>query len=223
MTSTNQDIFGIGSGIYTIPDVSIILGLPPAKVRRWLNEYWNAQFGGSDKIFSEGLGKSLTTNFFTLIEFFTFYQLREEGVSTQKIVKAHKILEEVLGTKYPFAKSNILTDGKQILFTGQIGEIIRADETLQITIKHVFEPFCKKIDFNSHDLAERLYPMGKDHAIIIDPKRQFGQPLIGTTNILAETVYGLFQGGESIEVIVRLYDLSIAEVKDAINFYQNAA
>jgi uncharacterized protein (DUF433 family) len=216
--------FSIGLGIYTIPDVAAILGLPQAKVRRWLNEYWNQQFNKPNQsIFSDGMGRELVTNFYTLIEFFTFYQLREEGVSAQKIVKAHGILEKVFNTSYPFATSNILTDGRGVLFTGEVGDIIRADETLQITIKDVFEPFCKKIEFNKDTLAQRFFPMGRASSIVIDPKRQFGQPTIINTNILAETIFDLFRGGESEEVIANLYQIKLHEVKDAITFYRKAA
>lgn len=224
LKSDTAAIFGVGTGIYTIPDISAILGLPQAKVKRWLLEYWNARFGkSSGSAFSDGSGRDLVTNFYTLIEFFAFYQLREEGVSTQKIIKAHQVLEKILQTNYPFAKSNIFTDGKQVLFAGVVGEIIKADETLQLTIKEIFEPFCKKVDFNNNHLAERFFPLGKDHKIIIDPKRQFGQPVVGGTNVLTETVFNLFRGGESIEVIVGLYDLTVDQVKDAISFHRNAA
>ncbi|MCF2490334.1 DUF433 domain-containing protein [Dyadobacter sp. CY347] len=224
MNDETQTTFGLGTGLYTVPDIAAILHLPKSKVRRWLKDYWNNQFSTDDQPgFSDGFGNELVTNFYTLIEFFAFYQLRQEGVTTQKIIKAHKVLGETFETKYPFAKSNILTDGRHVLFSGKVGEIIRADETLQITIKEIFEPFCRKIDFNKNDLAERFFPLGKDHSIVIDPKRQFGQPVIGNTNILSESVFNLFRGGESVEVIQRLYDLTKAQVNDAIFYHQHAA
>jgi uncharacterized protein (DUF433 family) len=224
MTSQIQSTFGLGTGLYTVPDISSILGLPQSKVRRWLKDYWNNQFTTDGRPgFSDGSGNELVTNFYTLIEFFAFYQLRQEGVTTQKIIKAHQVLSNTFETKYPFAKSNVFTDGRHVLFTGEVGEIIRADETLQITIKEIFEPFCKKIDFNKSNLAERFFPLGKEHSIVIDPKRQFGQPVIGATNILSESVFNLFRGGESIDVIQRLYDLTGEQVNDAILYHQHAA
>lgn len=219
-----QSIIGVGTGIYTLPDVADILHLPAGKVRRWMHEYWQLRFSSSAKSeFSYGTGRELVTNFLTLIEFFTFYQLRQEGVSAQKIVKAHQILAKTFQTKYPFAKSNLLTDGKQILFSGEVGEIIKADETLQITIKGAFEPFCKKVEFNEDHIVRRFYPMGKEHSIVVDPRRQFGQPVIGDTNVLAETVYNLHRGGESVEMISSLYTLTVDQVNDAINYYRKAA
>ncbi|CAG5073133.1 Putative antitoxin VapB45 [Dyadobacter sp. CECT 9623] len=223
-TENHANLIDIGTGIYTIADIASILNLPAGKVRRWMKEYWNAQFRSSDGVgFSEGSGRNLVTNFHTLIEFFIFYQLRSEGVSMQRIVKAHQLLANIFDTKYPFASSKVLTDGKQILFEGKTNEIIQADQTLQIIIKDIIEPFCKKIDFNHSELAERFYPLGKEHAIIVDPHRRFGQPLVGNSNILAETVHLLLAGGESETTIKNLYDLSSKEIRDVILFYQRAA
>ncbi len=207
-----------------MPDVAAILGLPQAKVRRWLREYWNAHFGKADQtIFSDGTGRELVTNFYTLIEFFTFYQLRDRGVTAQRIVKAHQVLEGVFKTAYPFATSNILTDGKDVLFTGEVGDIIQADPSLQITITEILTPFCEKIEFDSHSLANRFFPLDRKHNVVIDPHRQFGQPVIGNTNILTETVFNLYRGGESADFIGRIYDLTPNQVQDAITFHRNAA
>lgn len=218
-----QKVFDLGTGIYTTNDVATILGLPQAKVRRWLKQYWNLQFGKMDFAFSDGNGRELVTNFYTLIEFYTFYQLREMGVSIAKIVYAHGFLEKLHKTHYPFATSKILTDGRTVLFTGEDGEVVHADETLQISIKEVLTPFFRKIDFNSEELAERFFPMGRDREVVIDPHRQFGQPVVGNTNILTETVFNLYRGGESSDFIARIYNLTEDQVKDAINYHRNAA
>lgn len=224
MTFDKNDIFDIGTGIYTIPDIASILRLPTVKVRRWMKEYWNEKFvknGGSK--FSKGDGKEEVTNFYTLIEFYTFYQLRLNGVSSANINKAHDVLSNLYKTKYPFAKSNILTDSKKVFFNHEDGELIEADKGLQITIKQVLEPFCKNIDFDLDSLATRFYPLGKNHNIVIDPQRQFGQPVIGDTNILTETIFDLHRAGESPKVIANIFELTSKQVKDAIDFHLKAA
>ncbi len=224
MTFEKQEIFDIGTGIYTIPDIASILRLSPAKVRRWMKEYWNEKFSDNGKTtFTNGTGKEQITNFYTLIEFYTFYQLRLLGVSSFRINKAHEVLANLHKTKYPFAKSNILTDGKKVFFSGEIGEIIHADKSLQINIKEILEPFCRSIDFDVNSLATRFYPLGKNHEVIVDPNRQFGQPIIGDTNILTETVFDLYQAGEPIKVIANIFELTSKQVNDAIDFHRNAA
>ena len=223
MIAEQNSIIGFGTGIYTTSEVAQILRLPHAKVKRWLGDYWNAKFSDEISQYSEGRGAERVTNFHTLIEFFTFYQLREKKISVPKIVKAHKILAEHYKTKYPFATYSILTDGERVLFRDEVGEMINADESLQIYIRQVIEPFCERIEFNADQLATRFFPNGKESQVVIDPKRKFGQPIIRGTNILTQTVYSLYLAGEPLEKIAHLFELTIGQVEDAIAFHTRAA
>ena len=83
----------IGYGIYTYPDVAAILDLPGTMVRRWINDFWDIRFIGNElKRYSWGDGREKYINFLTLIEFYTFFRLRELKISTQKIIKAHQLI-----------------------------------------------------------------------------------------------------------------------------------
>jgi uncharacterized protein (DUF433 family) len=209
-----------------MPDVAAILDLPVRKVRRWLQDYWNAQFGqSSGTAFSAGTGSDLVVNFHTLIEFYVFYQLRTKGVSVQRIVDMHRFLEAELQTPHPFATVDVLADKQgNVLFTGRAGELVRADKSLQIVIKEVLMPFYKKIEFGANNIAERFYPLGRESSVVVDPRRKFGQPVIGDTNITTDTVSDMYQAGESQEFIARIYDLTAGQVADAIAYtYRNAA
>jgi uncharacterized protein (DUF433 family) len=214
----------LGYGIYTIPDVSRILRLPQNKVRKWLYEYWNNRFAhNSVAKYSWGEGRDLSVSFFALIEFYTFYQLREHGVSAQKIQIAHESISKMLQTNYPFATSKILTDGNSVLFSPDVNSILNADRTLQYNLKEIIEQFCLKIEFNSDLLAQKYFPDGRDSSVVIDPHHQFGQPIINSTNIPIKTLFNYFKGGEKIGFICSLYDLSDKQVKDALRFYSEAA
>lgn len=217
--------FGINDGIYTISDISMILNLPGKNLRRWTKDYWNARFAkGLDFQYSVGEGRERTLNFYALIEFYTFYQLKEYGVPTRQILKAHEALSRDLNTAYPFATQNILTDGNRVLFSPEKELIVDADGSRQINIKRMLDPFCKKIDFGTDNkLAVRFWPKGKKSSIIVDPKHHFGQPVINGTNITAEVLYSLYTAGESINFIATLYDIDKKSVVDAIDFFKKAA
>ncbi|WP_315818474.1 DUF433 domain-containing protein [Paraflavitalea speifideaquila] len=58
----------------------------------------------------------------------------------------------------------------------------------------------------------------KDRHIVVDPHHQFGQPVIEKTNLLAETIYDLYNAGENKQFISRLYNVSVREINDAIDF-----
>lgn len=209
----------LGTGIYSIPDLSFILQLPKHKVRRWMNDFWDSRLGGRYKgKYSWGQGKDKATNFLTLIEFYVFYQLRENKVSTNKILKAHAYMANELKTPYPFASSEVLTEGKNIFYSLEDGTTAYADKSRQIVIKKAIESFCKKIEFSHEKLAKRYWPLGKDHSIVVDPHHQFGQPTINGTNINASSVYSMYESGELINVIGVLYDLTEKQVNDAIAF-----
>jgi len=210
----------LGTGIYSIPDVAFILGLPKAKVRRWMKEFWDGRLSLEHKQkYSWGEGRDKFTHFHTLIEFYVFYQLRTLNISKKKIFIAHKAIASQLQTIYPFASSKVLSDGKGILYTLRDGTIVNADSSKQAVFKEIIQAFYKKIEFSKTQIAYCFYPMGKNSRIVVDPHHQFGQPTIENTNILAETIYDFYTAGESILFLSRLYKLSIKEVEDAIAFF----
>ena len=203
---------------YSVDDIARILNFPETQIKRWLREFKRSQLSSDEAKDDKEL--SLTLDFHTLIEFYTFYQLREQGVGPSRINKARAILAEVLNTRYPFATANILTDGRNVFFHADIGELIKADPTLQINIQEVVRPFCNRIEFGDDSLASKLYPLGRESAIQLDPNRQDGQPVVGETEILSQSVFDQFLNGNSVEALANRFDLSEKEVKDVIGFYE---
>lgn len=215
----------LGSGIYTIPDISRLLRIDRRKVYRYISEYWDERLGR--KLFSDTYSwstdkRNKAVNFYVLIELFTFFQLQEKGVNTRTILKARSSISKELGVEYPFASSILLTDGKRIWYEFK-DDLVSADGSSQTNFVRIIKSFAEKIEFREDDLAKRFWPAGKESSIIVDPHHQFGQPIIRGTNINAEALFLMYRSGEPIEAIGILYDLSQKEVKDAIEFYRIAA
>jgi uncharacterized protein (DUF433 family) len=214
----------LGEGIYSISDIAFLLNLPKQKVRRWLNDFWDSRLAEKyDRAYSWGEGRNQATNFYTLIEFYVFYNLREFGVSQKIIFQAHEAIAKQLETYYPFASSKLLTDGKNILYSLEDGTTIKADKSKQTAFRQIIENFCKKIEFSDNNLVKKFYPLGKSKHIVVNPHNQFGQPVIEETNILAETIFNLHEAGESVSFLSKLYDISLKEVESAIFLYKNKA
>ena len=217
----------IGNGIYTLPDMAKILYLDYHKVSRLLNEYWDKRFANDiGRKYSWSIGSSKAVSFHTLIEFYIFYQFKSAGVSTQKILKAHQELASMYGTSFPFANAKILDAihcvGKKIVFEIHEDEIIDLDSTKQLNLKFI-KNFVNKLDFDKNDIAERLYPLGKKNAVIIDPEHQFGQPTIIGTNLFPETIYNLYRNKETKQFISASYGISIKQITDAIAYCEKQA
>jgi uncharacterized protein (DUF433 family) len=217
----------LGKGIYTIPDIALILRLPYHKVHRWINRFWNEQLGRRyDSIYTWQIDLTKAVNFHTLVELFTFYRLSEAGVKSDKILDAHEILSHQYKTSFPFATHKVLTglrtDGKKILFEQKDGGIYSVDSSLQFKLSFIRD-FLLNLDFDKDCLASRFWPIGKEKQVVCDPHHQFGQPVIAGTNILSETLYRMYKADEPDKFIAALYDLTVKQVRNAIEFHKSFA
>ncbi len=203
----------LGEGIYTKRDVSSILHLPYAKVSRWMDEFWEN--------YTFGVKGNKMVNFKTLIEFYTFFHLRDAGFSSQKIKKIHLIISKDLGTLYPFARK-IHTTTRDVYYE-QFENLIKAASKKQFDIKPLLIPFLNRIEFNEDDIADRYFPLENSKRVVVDPELQFGQPTITGTGIKAEVINGFYEGGESKETICKLYHLNIEQVEDVILYFKRSA
>jgi uncharacterized protein (DUF433 family) len=216
----------LGHGIYTAPDIARLLGLPTPKVTRYLKTYWDEKLGqgifGENYSWQSANGKVKSVNFYVLIELHTFFQLQDLGVKPKTILAARQTIANETGLIYPFATSDILSDGRKIWYKLE-DTIINADRSRQANFIEIIKQFTKKIDFDSNQIAQKFFPKGRESKIVVNPHHQFGQPVIDGTNINAETIYRMHKSGESIEFISLLYDLNPKYVTDAINFHKTAA
>lgn len=225
MSTTNFHKQQLGSGIYTIPDISKLLSIPQAKVRRYLNEYWDDRLG--KKLFNEtyswSAGNNIkAVNFYTLIELYTCFHLQELGVTTRQILKSRVAIGKDLQIPYPFASAILLSDGKKIWYEFK-DSIVKADGSKQTDFVEFIRKFANKIEFNSNKVAEKFWPAGKKSDVVINPHHQFGQPVLNGTNINAEVIFSMYESGEPIDALGILYDLTPKQVSDAISFYKKSA
>ena len=93
----------------------------------------------------------------------------------------------------------------------------------QRQFQEVVEPSLYRDVVFTGERAGEWWPMGKDHSVVLDPRRQFGAPHIkGTgvrTNVIAQMVAA--EGGETPEAIAAAADwfgLGRDQVADAVQF-----
>lgn len=223
----------LGEGIYLVKDVSKILNLHYEKVYRWIVGYWG--HGGLKEGVNYTFGEvgNRAINFYSLIEFYTFFKLREKGVSSIEIKKLHTKLCETLNTPYPFTIAHDLwvenrynskrKSKKQFVYFKHLDNVVKFDKKEQYSFDFIIDEFLDKIEFNEDNIATRFFPLGLKKSVVVDPNHQFGQPTIIGTNIRTHTLYNLHKGGESIKNICTLYNLSTSNVEDAIYFHKLAA
>ena len=217
----------LGMGIYTIPDIALLFRLPNWKINRWINTFWDEKLGREyQSKYSWNIDLTRAVNFYTLVELYTFYQLNSAGVKPSKILEAHKILSSIYQSPYPFAKNYLLkgirTEGRQVLFENEVGNIYSLDSKFQFNLS-IVKDFFKNLDFDDGNLASRLWPLGRSKSIVCDPHHQFGQPVISGTNILAEGLAEMHEAGDTIKFLAKTYGITQEQVEHAIEYVREAA
>src|SRR4028118_1376842 len=218
MTATVHSIQPkIGEGIFLVRDVAIILRLDYENVRRWIAGYWSGSLQ-EDYDYTFGEKGSKAINFYSLIEFYTFFKLREKGLSTTEIRKLHQTLEKDYNTPYPFAIARDYyiekRKKKTFVYFSYLESLIKHDAKRQFSLQFV-QDFLDKIEFDDNNVARRFFPLPNSKNVVVDPQHQFGQPTIAGTNIKTQVVFSLYKGGEPLGNICNLYDLPPEKVQDA--------
>jgi len=227
--SISHDRFG---GIYTLPDAARILRLPLPKLRRWLQakDITDMSPKNDQTLFGLSLagvtGKGLerNINFWSMVELFTIYQLRNQGISFSRIRRDREELLERYHCDYPFALQGFVTDGKQIGLELTDESLLILGDQGQTLLNKLVTDFFQKVDFDaSTRLARRYFPVGRDKPIVVDPRISFGRPTVKGTAIATETLKSLFNGGDDVSFIAAQFELDDQVVEDAILFESNQA
>jgi uncharacterized protein (DUF433 family) len=220
----------IGNGIYTMSDIHTITNISLSKITRWANGYTYCRDGKRRNILPvykkdfDAINAKKILSFLDLIEILFIDSFERYGFSLQNIRKAADGAAKLLNTAHPFAKKCFFTDGKTILL--KIAEKDNIPELLDLLKKQyqmepiVSQSLIESLDFDKYDLAEKWWPLGKKSRIVIDPKRNFGKPIINDKNIRIDTIYDLYRRNKNIVEIAEWYELDKKTINEAIQFYE---
>ena len=215
----------LGEGMFLSKDIAKILNLKQSLVRRWIIGYWSGDLDNRYE-YTFGEGSERAINFYSLIEFYTFFKLRENGLSVETLRKFHLKLSKIYDTPYPFATSrNYFTEKKNtktFVYYEHLNSLIKFDDKHQFKLDF-FRDFLDQVEFDENNLAVRFYPLKNSKNIVVDPLHQLGQPTIKGTNLKTQTIYTLSKAGEPIENISQLYNVPINAINDAIAYHKMAS
>lgn len=219
----------IGVGIYTAAEASLYTGIPAKDIRRWMFGYkaHGVDHPGLWKPELSFLEDSLL-GFHDLLEIRFVHAFRQHGVSLQAIRSASKQAMELFNQKYPFTCKRFQTDGRDI-FATVLDET--CDEALldlvrrQYAFKQVIKPsLYEGIDYTGSGGAERWYPLKRSKAVVLDPARNFGKPLLAKTGVDTSAIYQAYQAeGQSIKRVAMLFEIPTSAVDAAVTYEHGIA
>jgi len=214
--------------IYGMWQVDSMLGLHGGTARRWIDGYERRGHLYPPVIREERTGVEVVT-WGEFVEARLLANYRSKGVPLVKMRPVVERLRQELRTPYPLAAARLYADGGELV--QQVQEEVRLERGLHLVVvvrtgqiaasTTDFAPPVK--DFLEHvgfddggEYAAKIFPLGRDTAVALDPDYAFGAPAVGSvrTDVLAEE----FRAGDSIESIADGYGLSREQVSDALRF-----
>ncbi len=220
----------LGVGIYSRADVARLLKMTPSRVTRWVRgySYWlstaPAERHAQPPVVRSKLPEvdgALVLSFLDLMELRVIRVLVDDvGLSLQQIRAAAQLASKLFDTRHPFATRRVVHDTARLF--GRLSEDavieLSSRRQQQLISAHVFEPYLKEVDFNpSSSLAERWWPLGKDVAVVLDPRIAFGAPVVSGTATRTDVIATLAESISHDEV-ARAYFLELSSVRAAIRF-----
>ena len=231
MESTDYQF--LGKGIYTVTEAAKLIRVSQSRIRRWLRRYTYA-YGKESRLSNplvsadyQQLDKFLALSFLDLMEMRFVNSFLEYGISLRKIRIAVKRAQEIINQSHPFTSKKFHTDRRTILM--EIATRENEQELLdlvknQYAMKKVFAPYLfRGIVFDNNDRLYLWYPLVPKKSIVIDPSRNFGQPVLNTEGIPTATIAGSYNAEHSISAVSRWYNIKKSSVADALEFERTIA
>jgi uncharacterized protein (DUF433 family) len=178
--------------------------------------------------FAEMAREHKIVTFRDLIEIQFVHSFRDAGASWATIRKAATKASEITHSDHPFATRRFVTDGETIF--EEIAATVPNRALLdlvkkpgQLSSRDILLPSLRaKLDVSAEG-ARRWWPLGKRRPVVIDPERQFGQPISSEegvpTVVLARAVKTMGSEGRA----AKWFDVSKTAVRAAVEFEQRLA
>ncbi|MBN8185148.1 hypothetical protein JF540_00400 [Salipiger thiooxidans] len=212
------DLSILGKGIYSPRQAARLIGGQPQEVLRWTRgsgarePLWHAYY--------QDLDDTTELNFSDLIELRVVKAFRKAGISLQAIRFAIEFATERFGLERPLSTLQFKTDGREIL----VDALERDDCLISLSKKHPGQAvFSEIVQQSLSDLeyeagqAIRWRPTGSKY-VVLDPRRQFGTPLLEEYGISTETLSREAREHGSVSYISKIYDIPVRYVNDAIRY-----
>ena len=210
----------LGLGIYTLQEASLYGSLSSNKLSRWV-------FGtrAYDPVIESPLAKKRLISFYDLIQSMAIDRARKHNIPLPKIRQAINTAQKYYNVKFPLAY-----DHKLIWFDRELHiefpnkPITQVSGRLrgQTAIKKIIEPFMEDLHFNKEGLVEMFVPFKNlGRQIVLDPTRQFGQPLVGKTGYRADVLDRAFAAEQSEELVADSFGIEIEDVKAAAAYMRH--
>ncbi len=218
----------LGLGLYSVAEAVRLTGIPTASLRRWLMGYRYRSAGEAHALPPliesplKPLEGSPALTFLDLLEVRFIAAFRQHGISLQAIRLAASRGKDLFQRNHPFATRAFKTDGQTIFaeIADQAEDRVLLDLLKnQFAFRQVLEPYLYEgIEFSDQDEPRLWRPIPKIRQAVLDPQRQFGQPIVHEAGVPTVALARAYRAEGSVERVARWFEVHPKSVRAAIRF-----
>ncbi|MGQ0773627.1 MAG: DUF433 domain-containing protein [Pseudonocardiales bacterium] len=210
--------------VYDLSDVDRLLVLPPGTARRWIDGYDRGGVHYPPVVRAERTRDEDVT-WGEFVETRLLAEFRARGGSMHRLRPAVVRLRAEFG-RYPLAHARpfLDVDGRELVRHVQQEVGVTGPEMLvvvrsgQAMMSAPVQSFVGDLRYagDADREADAVVPVRFGGLVTLDPLHQYGRPVVRAlpTEVVAEQ----FRAGESTEMIADLFDLTVAQVEQALRF-----
>jgi uncharacterized protein (DUF433 family) len=225
-TSLTRDDPRVAQPIFTLQEAAAYLDMPRSTLALWARPR-----DGTPLITSRPRrGHQATVPFIGFAEAFVLSAFRRAGVPMQRIRPAVAVLSKTIGVEHALASRSLYTDGAEVLYdyaaeNEESGMLeLTVVRTGQKQFNEVVKDYLRRIEYGNDGWASTIeLPVYGEAHVIVDPRRAFGLPVVLHGGARVEDLVDRFAAGETIEDIVKDFNVPRGEVEAVIRVATRAA
>lgn len=215
--------------LYSVLEASRYLQIPENTLRSWVSGRTYPVHGGrrrSNVIIELPDSSQALLSFVNLAEAHVLEALRRQyGVALPQIRRAVDYMKDKFDSPHPLVSHEMLTDGKSVFVEGARirNEIINASRYGQLAMKDLVELHLQRIEWDTSGVVMRLYPFttktrkaDEPRLVTMDPRVEFGKPVLSTSHVPTAVIADRFKAGESIAELADDYGEQPEHIQEAI-------
>lgn len=216
---------------YTLAEAARYLKVAPATLRSWVvgRPYPTGTGTAHSKaLIRPAKNPPVSLSFWNLIEAHVLRSLRtDHAVPMDDLRRAINYAEKTLKIERLLLSPELRTDAGKLLLE-RYGQLIELSASGQIAMRSMFKAHLERVEWDEWKFPVRLYPFTagsvatEKRPVAITANIAFGRPVLVHGGISTAAIAGRIDAGESIADLADDYDLTVAEIEDAV-LYERAA
>ncbi len=214
-------------GLYALPEAARLARVPRTTLTNWVRGY-RYPVGGllvrAKPVIASSAEQEDALSFVNLMEALTLAGFRQIKVPMQRVRRALDFAARFVDAEHLLASRRLLTDGKELFWEFQErsrdGEIslVNLSRGGQKVFPEAVLRYLREMEWARDTFAKRWWPgsQPREGAVVVDPRRAFGAPVIAQTGIRTEDVFSRFSAGEALADLADDYGLTLTQIEAAV-------